>query len=638
MPSTCNPCSKYTSGFGMRANNLHYSPPLVKMKDFFKYTFASLIGSLLGIALTISFGFGGLIYFIALIASKAKDAGPQVKDKSILVFDLTTNITDTQLISSTGEALQEALSGDQSTTISLRKAIHSLDAAAKDEKIIGIYIKGSNTPGTTGFANLQEIRQALQRFRQTGKKIIAYDQDWTEREYYLGSVADEIFINPLGVLEFNGISSQIMFLTGAFDKFGIGIQVTRVGKYKSAVEPYILEKMSPENQQQTLQLLQDVWGEYLETIALSRGLTTQQLQAIADNQGILMANSALDNKLINRVAYNDEAIAELKKLTDTKEEDKTFPKISLNNYARVPKVAESARGDVKSKNKIAVVYAEGEIVNGLGTPRQIGGERLARELRKLRLDDQIEAIVMRVNSPGGSASASEVIAREVKLIREQKPVVVSMGNIAASGGYWISMDADRIFAKPSTITGSIGAFGVLFNIQEIANENGITWDVVKIGKFADLNTTARPKTEEELTLIQKMLDSIYERFITNVATARNLPKQKVAEIAQGRVWSGINAQELGLVDEIGGIEAAIKFAAQKAELGESWKVEEYPKSRSLDQRIFRSLSGVDIGMPTIGPDPLTLEFKKLQEELGSLRAMNDPYGIYTRLPFNLRID
>lgn len=608
------------------------------MKDFFKYTFASLIGSILGITLIIGVGFGGLIFFVVSIASQTKDVGPQVEDKSILVFDLATSITDTRPISSTGEALQEALSSDQPTTITLRKAINTLNAAAKDKKIIGIYIKGSNTPGVTGLANLQEIRQALQRFGETGKTIIAYDMDWTEREYYLGSVADEIVINPLGALELNGLSSQTLFLSGALDKFGIGVQVTRVGKYKSAVEPFTQEKMSPENRQQTLQLLQNIWDEYLQTIAKSRKYTTQQLQAIVDNKGMLMANDALNSKLVDKVVYYDEVLTKLKELTGKKEEDKTFTQISLNNYSKVAKVAQTLSKNVKSNNKIGVVYAQGEIVNGTGTPREIGGDRLAKELRRLRLDDKVKAVVLRVNSPGGSASASEVIGREVKLISEEKPLIVSMGNIAASGGYWISMNADRILAQANTITGSIGVFGVLFNIQEIANKNGITWDVVKIGKFADLNTTSRPKTEDELVLIQKMVDSIYERFITNVATARNLAPEKVEEIAQGRVWSGANAQKLGLVDEIGGIETAIKVAAEEAELGDSWKVEEYPKSRSLEQRIFRSLSGVEVDILTTPLDPLTTEFKNLQEELASLRGMNDPYGIYTRLPFNLRID
>ena len=608
------------------------------MKDFFKYTFASLIGSILGITLIIGVGFGGLIFFVVSIASQTKDVGPQVEDKSILVFDLGTSITDTRPISSTGEALQEVLSSDQPTTITLRKAINTLNAAAKDKKIIGIYIKGSNAPGVTGLANLQEIRQALQRFRETGKTIIAYDMDWTEREYYLGSVADEIVINPLGALELNGLSSQTLFLSGALDKFGIGVQVTRVGKYKSAVEPFTQEKMSPENRQQTLQLLQNIWDEYLQTIAKSRKYTKQQLQAIVDNKGMLMANDALNSKLVDKVVYYDEVLTKLKELTGKKEEDKTFTQISLNNYSKVAKVAQTLSKNVKSNNKIGVVYAQGEIVNGTGTPRQIGGDRLAKELRRLRLDDKVKAVVLRVNSPGGSASASEVIGREVKLISEEKPLIVSMGNIAASGGYWISMNADRILAQANTITGSIGVFGVLFNIQEIANKNGITWDVVKIGKFADLDTTSRPKTEDELVLIQKMVDSIYERFITNVATARNLAPEKVEEIAQGRVWSGANAQKLGLVDEIGGIETAIKVAAEEAELGDSWKVEEYPKSRSLEQRIFRSLSGVEVDIPTTPLDPLTTEFKNLQEELASLRGMNDPYGIYTRLPFNLRID
>ncbi|MDE5114986.1 MAG: S49 family peptidase, partial [Trichodesmium sp. St15_bin1_1] len=289
------------------------------MKDFFKYTFASLIGSILGITLIIGVGFGGLIFFVVSIASQTKDVGPQVEDKSILVFDLGTSITDTRPISSTGEALQEVLSSDQPTTITLRKAINTLNAAAKDKKIIGIYIKGSNTPGVTGLANLQEIRQALQRFGETGKTIIAYDMDWTEREYYLGSVADEIVINPLGALELNGLSSQTLFLSGALDKFGIGVQVTRVGKYKSAVEPFTQEKMSPENRQQTLQLLQNIWDEYLQTIAKSRKYTKQQLQAIVDNKGMLMANDALNSKLVDKVVYYDEVLTKLKELTGKKE-------------------------------------------------------------------------------------------------------------------------------------------------------------------------------------------------------------------------------------------------------------------------------------------------------------------------------
>ncbi|MDE5108415.1 MAG: S49 family peptidase, partial [Trichodesmium sp. St17_bin3_1_1] len=379
------------------------------MKDFFKYTFASLIGSILGITLIIGVGFGGLIFFVVSIASQTKDVGPQVEDKSILVFDLATSITDTRPISSTGEALQEVLSSDQPTTITLRKAINTLNAAAKDKKIIGIYIKGSNTPGVTGLANLQEIRQALQRFGETGKTIIAYDMDWTEREYYLGSVADEIVINPLGALELNGLSSQTLFLSGALDKFGIGVQVTRVGKYKSAVEPFTQEKMSPENRQQTLQLLQNIWDEYLQTIAKSRKYTKQQLQAIVDNKGMLMANDALNSKLVDKVVYYDEVLTKLKELTGKKEEDKTFTQISLNNYSKVAKVAQTLSKNVKSNNKIGVVYAQGEIVNGTGTPREIGGDRLAKELRRLRLDDKVKAVVLRVNSPGGSASASEVI-------------------------------------------------------------------------------------------------------------------------------------------------------------------------------------------------------------------------------------
>lgn len=609
------------------------------MKDFLKYTFASLIGNLLGIALILTLGVGGLVSLLVSIAANSKDLGPQVKDKTFLVFDLATKIQDSQPSSTTSEALEEVFSADNTSTIALRKVIDAIDEAAKDDRIIGIYIKGTNIPGSSGLANLEEIRKALARFRDTDKTIIAYDMDWTEAEYYLGSVANKVVINPLGSVEFNGFSTEIMFLTGALEKFGIGVQIARVGEYKSAVEPYVLKQMSPENRRQLEQLFGGIWGNYLKGVASNRELSVEQLQAIANSQGILTASGAKENKLTDEVAYEDEIVAELKKLTGKDEDDKSFRQISLANYARVPDVVTASNGDINSDNKIAIVYAEGAIVDGSGTPRQIGGDRLAKELRKVRLDDDIKAVVLRVNSPGGSATASEVIGREVQLISMEKPVVVSMGNVAASGGYWISMTADQIFAEENTVTGSIGVYGLLFNVQKLAENNGITWDTVTTGNLANINTVSRPKTEPEMALIQKIVDLIYNRFIANVAAARNLPESKVREIAEGRVWSGRDAKSIGLVDEIGGIDEAIQAAAKRAELGDDWQLEEYPKVRSFKEQVLENL--VDAKADNSGATPsdrLTLEFNKLEEELAILRSLNDPKGIYTRLPFNLQID
>ena len=606
------------------------------MKDFLKYTFASLLGSLLGLVLIGSIGLGGLVILIAMAASSSKDSGPQVKDKSVLVLDLSLNITDSKPSRSTGAAIEEVLSDEGSDTVTLRSVLDAIASAKKDPKIVGIYLEGSSDSGGSGFANLKEVRSALQRFRDTKKPIFAYEMDWNEREYYLGSVANTIAVNPFGSIEINGFSSQTMFFAGALEKYGVGVQVTRVGKYKSAVEPFLLKKMSTENRQQTQKLLGDIWGEYLTTVGPNRKLTVPQLQAIADNGGTLMAEEALKSKLVDKVVYFDEIVTELKKLTGTDAEDKSFKQISLKNYARIAEDKNSNRGD---KNKqVAVLYAEGEIVDGEGGVSQVGGDRIAQELRKIREDDDVKAVVLRVNSPGGSVTASEVIGREVVLTAKKKPVIVSMGNLAASGGYWISMGSRKIFAEANTITGSIGVFGMLPNVEKLAANNGVTWDVVKTAKFADTNTISRAKNPEELANIQKVVDRVYDRFITKVANSRKLPKDKVQEIAQGRVWSGAAAKELGLVDQIGGLEDAVKEAAKQAKLGNDWQLEEYPKRRSLEERILEKLSGVRAAKIAVKLDPLTAEVKKMQEELAVVKSMNDPQGVYVRLPFNWRID
>ncbi|WP_373537452.1 signal peptide peptidase SppA [Microcoleus sp.] len=606
------------------------------MKDFLKYTCASLLGTFLGLLLLGGVGLGGLVLLIAVAASSSKDSGPQVKDKSVMVLDLSLNITDSKPNRSTSAAIQGVLSDDSGDAVTLRTVLDAIESAKKDPKIVGIYLEGSSDSSSSGFANLKEVRSALQRFRDAKKPIIAYEMDWNERDYYLGSVANTIAINPYGSLEINGFSSQAMFWTGALEKYGVGVQVTRVGKYKSAVEPFLLKQMSPENRQQTQKLLGDIWGEYLKTIGPSRQLTVPQLQAVADNGGTLMADEALKSKLVDKVVYFDQIATELKKLTGTDAEDKSFKQISLKNYARVAENKNSTRAD--KKNQIAILYAEGEIVDGEGGPTQVGGDRIARELRKIRENDDVKAVVLRVNSPGGSATAAEVIGREVALTGKKKPVIVSMGNLAASGGYWISMGSNKIFAEASTITGSIGVFGMLFNVEKLAANNGVTWDVVKTARFADSKTISRPKTPQELANIQRVVDRIYDRFITKVADSRKLPKNKVQEIAQGRVWSGTAAKQLGLVDEIGGLEDAIKAAAEQAKLGENWQLEEYPKNRTLEERILERLSGIHVLEPATKLDPLTAEVKKMQDELAVVKSMNDPQGVYVRLPFNLRIN
>jgi protease IV len=602
------------------------------MRDFLKYTFASLAG----LILFFSLGVGGLLFL--LIAAASRDPGPQVKDKTVLVFDLSLNITDTKPVSSTSQALGEALSGEGVDSITLQTVLSSLQEAAKDDRIVGLYLHGNmdSSSSGSGFATLREVRKALEQFRASGKPIFAYDVEWAEREYYLGSAANTVVLNPIGGMEFNGLRSETAFFAGALQKYGVGVQVTRVGKYKSAVEPLLLTKGSPESREQTAQLLNDLWNEILVTVAKDRKLGRNQLQEIADTQAILMPQDAVKRRLVDKVAYFDEVAAELKKLTGEEEDKSSFRQISLKTYATATTASLSQKQS--SGNQIAVVYAEGDIVDGQGTSGQIGGDRIAKQLRRLRFNDSVKAVVLRVNSPGGSVSGSDVIQREVTLMRGVKPIVVSMGTYAASGGYWISTYADRIFAEPNTITGSIGVFGLLPNVQKLANNNGITWDVVKTARYADSQTLARPRTREELAINQRIVDQIYNQFLTKVAESRKLPKNKVAQIAQGRVWSGVRAKQLGLVDELGGLQEAVQAAAKLAKLGDDWRLEEYPRVRTLEERILESLAGNDDSSQQVKIDPFTAEFKKFQAELSILSNLNDPLNVYVRLPYNLQIE
>ncbi|OUL20677.1 signal peptide peptidase SppA [Nostoc sp. 106C] len=611
------------------------------MRNFLQQTFASLLGSLLGLIIFSGIGATGLLLLL-FAAATSKDTGPEVKDKSVVVFDLSMNITDGEPKSA--EFFQKALSGVDENQMSLRSVLNTLEKAQRDPRIVGIYLDATRTNSTNsaGYASMKEIRQALEKFRAAGKKVVAYGKDWDEREYYLSSVADTVVLNPLGMMEVNGLSSQPMFLAGALQKYGIGVQVVRVGKFKGAVEPFILTKLSPENREQTQKLLDDVWAEWRTSVGASRKIGADKLQAIADNQAVLEAPEAKSSGLVDRVAYVDEVVSDLKKLTASDKDDKTFRQISLSDYAQVPN--KSLDVERKSKNQIAVVYAEGEIVDGKGDDGEIGGDRFAKIFSKLRQDDNVKAVILRVNSPGGSATAAEVMQREVRLTRAVKPVVVSMGDVAASGGYWISSDSNRIFAEPNTITGSIGVFGLLFNGQKLANDNGITWDSVKTGRYADSQTVSRPKSPQELALYQRSVNRIYNMFLNKVSQGRKLPETKVAEIAQGRVWSGTAAKEIGLVDEIGGLSTAIEYAAKQAKLGKDWQVKEYPQTSSFEERFFgkateETRSALGIKGTEIKPsNPLTAEFQKLQQELAVLQKMNDPQGVYARLPFNLKIE
>lgn len=607
------------------------------MRDFLKYTLASLTGSILFFLLLVGFitvsSLGVISALLASLSSRGRLTA--VEQNSVLVYDLSIQITDSEDVLSPRESFLQLQLGGVRNQMTLRDALVAIQSAAQDDRIVALYLEGSTASVGAGGAALAELRRALEQFRESGKPIIAYDVTWDEQEYYLASAANTVAINPLGQQEMNGLFSQVMYQAEALEKLGVGVQVTRVGKYKSAVEPLIRNSMSPEEREQTRRILDDLWNNVLETASGYRSLQPQQLQAIADGSGLLFSQEAQTQGLVDTVAHFDELVTDFRELTgegENKATEESFRQISLKKYA---KTAQDQLAERASNHQIALVYAEGAIVsgNGEGLGLVIAGDRLAKQLRQLRYDEAVKAIVLRVNSPGGSATAAETILREVKLAQQEKPVIVSMGNLAASGGYWISAFADQIFAEPTTITGSIGVFGAYINLQDLGDKVGINWDVVKTADTADIFSSTRPKTDRELEILQQAVDKIYAEFLQRVAEGRDLPLEKVAEIAQGRVWSGTAARELGLVDELGGLEEAIQAAAQAAQLEDDWQLKEYPKVEGW-QRLLEQLSEQ---RKNFRIDPLTAQFEQFKAEIELLKTLNDPQHAYARIPFTIEV-
>ena len=608
---------------------------VMAMKNFF----ISLLGTLAGLMLFTAGLIGLACVGIAVAVSGSTHGGGKpsatVEPGSYLVFNLNANLIDTPPdVDSSGLVALFAGGENGPATLQVRTVTRALQAAAKDDRIAGVFLTGQLAPDGlgTGYAALKEVRAALQAFKAAHKPVVAQLELADTRDFYLAAGADEIALDPFGAVFLPGLASQPMFFAGALEKYGVGVQVTRVGKYKTAVEPFTRQDMSPESREQLQKLLDDLWQELRADVAADRGLKPGDLQALADSEGLIRADAALKAGLVTRIAHRDEVLAELKERTGRKGSDQPFKQVSLADYAGTL----DGKTPVASGNRVALVYAEGTIVDGEGAAGEVGGEKFARELRRLRQDAGVKAIVLRVNSPGGSVTASEQIGRELQLARAVKPVVVSMGSYAASGGYWISADATRIFAEPASITGSIGVFGLVFDVKKLANDFGVTFDTVKTGKFADFETIARPKTPEEMAVMQGVVDWIYDQFVARVAEGRKLDPAKVREIAQGRVWSGAAALPLGLVDEIGGLDAALAYAAKQGGLGDNYAVQEYPRSRELTERIVEMLTHETKPAATTGGVVSQL-MTELKAQAGALEQFNDPRGLYARLPFDLRL-
>jgi protease-4 len=511
--------------------------------------------------------------------------------------------------------------GDNSAgLVNLKKAIAE---AKTNENIKGIYLNAGLFGA--GQAGLLELREALQDFKESGKFIVAYDEAYSEGGYFLASVADEIYLNPLGGIDFNGFSSEGIFLKGFFEKVGIKPEVFRVGEFKSAVEPFILDKMSPENRLQTQFFLDDINRHAIELIAESRKIAKDSLIKINHQMLVRKPKDAVTYKLATALKYEDEVHSILKEKLGLKEEDQ----ISTINATELGGQAKSK--NITSANRIAVILAEGEIVDG-NAEGAISSEKFAKEIRKARKDENIKAIVLRVNSPGGSILASDVIWREMSEAKKAKPVIVSMGEVAASGGYYISAPADTIVAQPNTITGSIGIFGILFNVQELVNDKlGVTTDVVSTGELSDFGNMARPLTEVERTIIQSSVEDGYETFISRVAEGRGMHPDSVRKIASGRVWTGTQAKARGLVDVLGGLETAIGIAAAKIKAGEDYRVVYFPEKKPWFEELMLNFSD-------------QVQVRILQSQLGEqyplyqkIQKLKNYQGVQVRMPQDLVI-
>ena len=460
--------------------------------------------------------------------------------------------------------------------------INNIKAAATDSNISGIFLELS-TIGTSS-ANIEEIRNALSEFKKSGKFIVSYAETYSQSAYYLASVSDEIYMFPDGIIDIHGMASQNMFYKHLLDKLDIEMQIIRPenNKFKSAVEPYFLDKMSDANREQNMVLLESIWNKICNDISVSRGIDVELINQMADDLTLMFEpETALKNNFIDGLMYRDELIAKLQQNLNLNN-NKKLNLIKNTQYAKV-------RPELYSgEDKIGIVYAEGQIIDGEGDDTTIGGESLSKAIRAARNDKKVKAIVMRVNSPGGSAMASEVIRREVELAAKEKLVIVSMGNYAASGGYWISSSSDYIFADPNTLTGSIGVFGTVPNLKGFMNDKlGLTFDEVKTNENSDFGSLTKPLSPYQLKMMQKHVTETYDDFITLVSETRNLRKTFVDSIGQGRVWSGSDAIKIGLVDELGGIEQAIAFAAEKAGL-ESYSIKEFPKQEDMFESLLKT--------------------------------------------------
>lgn len=559
---------------------------------------------------------------ISSVSEGQQDQLTKVKDNSVLHVKLDYDITDRTSNNPFENFNFQTFKATES--LGLDKILSSINNAKTDDKIKGIYLDLTSIGG--GMATLEEIRSALVDFKKSGKWIISYSEIYTQGTYYLASVSDKIYLNPAGIVEHRGLSAELMFFKNALEKLEVEMQIIRHGKFKSAVEPYMLEKMSDANREQYELLLNTAWGSMIKEVAKSRKLSIDKLNELADEMKIQDAKIAKAEGLVDETFFKDELLSALGSKLNLAEGDEI-------NYITLIKYSKSfkTKAAKKTKNEIAVIYASGEIRSGESENGIMGSETISAAIREARLDDNVKAIVLRVNSPGGSALASDVMWREVVLAKKAKPVIVSMGDVAASGGYYIACAADKIIADEKTITGSIGVFGVIPNAQGLMNNKlGITFDRVKTNKHSDLMSVFKPLSGDERDIIQLGVEKIYDDFITKVADGRGMTKEQVDSIGQGRVWMGLDAIKIGLVDEIGGLERAIEVAKKTAKL-DDYNLVDYPKRKDPFEEFIEEFT-------------TNMETKVLTKSLGSeykyykkVQDVSTQTGVMARMPLDIDI-
>jgi len=588
------------------------------MGKFWKYFFAVVLGAIVSVFF---FFLGCMIFISILAASGSKEV--VVKNNTILVLDLNGPIAERVSSDPFSDMFLELYG--QPKSMGLNKILSSIKKAKEDDRIKGIYLESGSF--SAGYATTEEIRNALLDFKESGKFIYSFSSIYTQKAYYLASVSDKIFLNPEGMFDFRGIASEVTFFKELLEKIGVEMQIFKYGEFKSAVEPFMLDKMSEASRLQIETYIGSIWNHLVTRISESRGISIEKINQIADDFTFLRDDEYMSScGLIDGLIYKDEVLDMLKELTEI-DKSKDLNSITIGKYADV-----NVPGKKKSveKDKIAIIYAEGEIADGDKDGAGIVAGPLSKTIRKARNDKNIKAIVLRVNSPGGSGLASEVIWREVVMAKAEKPVVVSMGDLAASGGYYISCAADTIVAHPTTLTGSIGVFSMIPNTTNLMKKIGVRTDVVSTNKMSDMPSFTRPYNAEEKALFQAFTDNFYKTFIKRCADGRNSTMDDIDKVGQGRVWSGENAIGINLVDKLGGINDAIEIAAKMANL-EKYQIVELPEMLSPFDKMIKDLTGGAVAK---------IEQMMLGEEYKILKTINNlksGYPIQARMPYDVTV-